>query len=256
MNRKLFGGMAVLLVVAVLAVMSQISANPFWSPPPPPEPTQTVEPTQSTSANLENVLDLSNIPLPTQTPSSVREKNEIEQLQQPPAQANSEYFRIPSREGRTPGDWTRYEDPNFNFAFSYPANWLILSPEGLRTTKIPSHGYLITIQNFENVVSKIGMKPNELKVDLWLFPKTDTFTSLEDWVSSRELFATGTSYSEFSDLSESGKVAITWTATGPLIPQGAKLIALEQQERIFLLVAYPASSEFSWILDNMLQDLE
>jgi hypothetical protein len=151
---------------------------------------------------------------------------------------------------------TRYRDSNFNISFSYPANWLLHAPDELTKKKLPPHGYLITIQNYDNVVSKRDLNQNELKIDLWLFPKVETFISLEDWVNNKVLFAPGTSYSDIDQLSISGKKAITWSASGPMIPQGALLIAAEQQDRILIFVAYPESSQFIWVLEAVFQSLE
>ena len=260
MNKKLLLSLIILVVIMGLAGLKQASANPLWGPPPPPPPTPTPMPQGSDLLIYQE--DLSSSPLPTERPESREEQEASDQLQQAQLEQsavleNEQGLAIPTRIGQPPSnEKASYRDANFGFSFMYPANWQVDAPAQKASGKIPEHGYVVTIRNFNNVVAKRDLNPDEIKVDVWLFPKPENYSTLEAWATTQTLFAPETTYSEFERFSAGDKQFITWTATGPTVPQGARLYALEQPTSIFLVVGYPSTSLDVSALDELVKSLK
>lgn len=149
-----------------------------------------------------------------------------------------------------------YRDANFGFSFTHPANWAVDSPAKKDYGNIPEHGYIVSIRNFNNVVAKRDLNLDEIKIDVWLFPKPENYSTLEAWITTQTLFAPETTYSKLDRLSVGDKQIITWTATGPTLPQGARLYALEQHKSIYLVVGYPSTSLYISSMDELVKSLK
>jgi hypothetical protein len=257
MNKKILLSLITLVIIMGLAGLTQASANPLWAPPP-----DTPTPMAQSSDPLLYQEDLSSNPSPTETPKSREEQEAIEllqqdQLEQSQALGNEQGSMLPTRVGQRPkNEIATYRDPNFGFSFTYPANWQVDAPAKKSRGKIPDYGYLVTIFNFNNVVAKRDLNPDEIKIDLWLFPKPEDYSTLEAWATTRALFAPETTYSELERFSVGIKRFITWTATGPTVPQGASLYALEQPTFIYLIVGYPSTALYILSLDELVRSLK
>ncbi len=226
-------------------------ANPFWSLVPPPTPTQ------GPKSLGQNIPLLPSVPLPTQVAKSAAEQTAVAQLQRSSPPGSEQSFAIPTRIGQAPDEKVRdYVDANFGFSFSYPANWQVDMPLNKTYSAIPEQGYLVTIRNFNDVAVKRDLDRQEIKIDLWLFSRPENYSTLEAWVTAQNLFAPGTAYSQLEGLLLGNGQAITWTATGSTVPQGARLYALEQKDRIYLAVSYPSTSSYTSTVNNIVESLK
>ncbi len=250
-KRFLFAGLILTALILAAAGLMRVSANPFWSPAPPPTRTPG-------GAGPERSLPPMPLgSLPTQAAKSLEEETAVAQLQQRPLPSDRQGFEIPTRMGQPPEQNVHeYVDTNFGFSLSYPANWQLDSPSPKVYNGIPELGYLVTIRNFNNVVVKRDLDPQEIKIDLWLFPKPVDYTTLEAWIAGRSLFTPETVYGPLDRSTLGGKQIITWTATGPTVPEGARLYAFEQPGRIFLLVAYPSGSPYVPMVGRIVESIK
>ncbi len=251
MRKKLFLSLIILVLIMMGVVgLRQVSANPLWSPVLPPTPTP------GSKGLDQEELSVFSGPLATQKPSSPEEQKVIDQLQQSPILGEEQGFAIPTRVGQSAKDeLASYLDPNFGFSFTYPANWQVDAPVKKAYSELPEHGYLVTIRNFNNVVAKRDLNPDEIKVDLWLFPKPEKYSTLVEWTATQTLFVPETTYSKTERISIGDKQIIIWTATGPTVPQGARLYAIEQPTFIYLVVGYPSTSLNISALDELVESL-
>jgi len=190
MKKKFLLGLSILAFIA-LGLVPYAAALRSITPHPPPPLTPTLSPKGPEYQGLSQLDG----PMATSTPSSST-IGEGTLPQQPPMQGNEQNFPIPTRTGHAHGErWVTYTDANFGFSFSYPANWEMDVPTRMESAKLPDYGYLVTVRNFNNAVAKRDLNPQEIKIDLWLFPKPEKYSTLEEWITNRPLFAPGTSYS-------------------------------------------------------------
>lgn len=255
MNRNLGLSLITLVMILSLVELKQDSADPLWGFPPPPPNTPT--PMSQSSDLLLYQEDLYASPLPTETPKSQAEQQAIEQLQQSQVLGNEQDRAMPTRAGQPPkNEMASYKDPNFGFSFTYPSNWQVDAPGKTAHTRLPAYGYIVTIFNFNNVVVKRDSNSDEIKIDVWLFPKPENYNTLEAWAASRTSFGLDVIYSEFERFFVGEEQFITWTATGPTVPQGTRLYALERPTSIFNVVAYPSTSLYISSVDELVKSLK
>jgi hypothetical protein len=257
MNKKLLLGLIVVIMIMGVLGLSNVSANPLLAPPPPPA-TRTPD-LSGLQPSYQDTLDSG--PMPTESAKS-KEQEALDQIQQDQSKqslgfGDEQGLVIPTRVGELPSaEKSSYRDPNFGFSFTYPSNWQVELPPQAAYSKIPEHGYLVTIRNFNDVVAKRDFHPDEIKVDMWLFPKPKGYSTLESWIATQVLFAPETTYSELERFPVEDRQILTWIATGPTVPQGARLYAFEQQNSLHLIVGYPSTSSYISSLDELIMSLK
>ncbi len=170
--------------------------------------------------------------------------------------------REPASITTTPGiqepstGWNLYVDPNFGFTFSYPATWMIEAPARMAVPTIPEYGYHIVIRNSDDVAAKGNLRPRDIKIEVWLFPRPANYMTLEEWAGRRALFAPGTSYGPMKKSMIGPQDAIQWTVVGPTVPGGAQLVAVDRPHGILLFVAHPANSLHLSSFETMVRSLK
>lgn len=146
-----------------------------------------------------------------------------------------------------------YRDAGLGFTFQYPANWKIEASTA-SPAQAAAHGTSVRIRNYNDVVRKGGFTPDQLGIDIVVFPELAQYGTLDNWVAKRPLYQDA-SYGPQKEIKVGGIRALSWTVTGPTAPDGVALIALAQGQWIYLLSAYPATSKHLGTFNQIVSSL-
>lgn len=241
-------------LVAIVLADAGASTVPGLLPKPtavPPPPAPTVPPIPTVALGAPPPLPQP--PLPTGVPSL---KDELRTIPVPGPTLEAP-LALPTRSGVTPApSVATYRDPIFGFSFSYPSNWSLdvpsLPPTPTSVATVPNQR-TITLRNYNNVVKKRGMTPDELRIDISVQRGFATHIDLQDWVARNVVFAPGTVYSQMQQVVVAGSPGLRWGAQGPTLPLGGGLVAVGRGDLAYVFHAFPANSQHLPVLDQVLQ---
>lgn len=230
--------------LSALGAQQHTVVSPEIPEPPPLPPT----PTGVTEQRGVGSLPTPAVPIPTSTPVTPVPTQSSQPLATP-----RPLPLIPTRVGQPPAPtWNVYTDPNFGFSFRYPANWTVDVPT-THVSELPSHGYGVGIWNYNNVPVKRRFNPGEVKVDITILPELNAYGSLDEWVTERQLFAPGTEYSDMRSVEINGLEGLRWVARGPTVPEGAMVVALGKDNRIYRFDVVPANTQHISAVEKIIQ---
>jgi hypothetical protein len=247
MNKRLF-----LFLIAGVGIVVVIGLLWFPSSGFLPRSTLTPSPTYGRFFRLQGTV----IPLGELSETQISPKEVLATLL---ARPEPEYpgISMPTRLAMIPDNTLQlYMDSSFGFSFYYPANWQI---EHLTTSesyrKWPENGYALNISNFPNLIAKQDKNPDEILISMYLYPKPEIFTTLEDWVIDRFQVPDGPKINGLKKENLGKKQVITWTSTDDQFPQGDRNIAYEQRYNIYYFSAYPSTSSSISMLNDIVNSL-
>ncbi len=104
------------------------------------------------------------------------------------------------------------------------------------------------------MVRKGGFSPDQLTIDIVVFPELTQYGTLDNWVAQRPLYQDA-AYGPRKEKKFANTRALSWNVVGPTAPEGAILIALARGKWIYLISAYPATSKHLATFDAVVSSL-
>lgn len=155
-------------------------------------------------------------------------------------------------------EWTTYTNKEFGFSFEHPSNWFIEATE--KSPQSVSKGYGLIVRNYRDYPTKEDKTIEQLKIDIEVMPLPDSTNNLSEWVRHRfdpKVIDNDASFSAtpVEHFKIDGIPAVRWIEKAQMIPQGAVIIGMIKDQRLYFFWAYPATSKYVSTLDQIVSSL-